>query len=820
MSLNFTNIESRRRFFRLANYIAASQLYLRDNFFLEVPLREEHIKKRILGHWWTVPGINFIYLHLNLLAERYHQKTLLVTGPGHGYPALLSNLYLEGTLGDFYPHYALGRVWMSGVIKDFSWPGGFPSHANPETPGAILEGGELGYSLSTAYGAAFDHPDLLVAAIVGDGEAETGPLATSWHSNKFLNPIKDGAVLPIVHINKYKISGPTLFGSMSRRELENYFIGLGYDPIIVHASDGGIDPFVAMDTSMEYAYLKIQEIQSRARNEWIIQTPRWPVILFISKKGWTGPREFHGKMVEDSFRSHGIPLTEVHDNADQFNALKAWLESYDISELVDETGKPAQDILDIVPSDAYKLGKVSYANGGSMRIPLVCPEIANLAAAVSDENRGEIMQSSTHELGVYLRDIIMLNPKNFRVMSPDETESNKLGVLFDVTKRCFLWPTPPGSENIWPDGRVMEILSEHTLQGWMQGYILTGGHSIFITYEAFAMIVASMVNQYNKFLIQSESIAWRKPVSSMNFVLTSTSWRQDHNGFSHQNPGFVSSQLNNQSPHVRVYYPLDANSTLVILENVLKTTNRINIIVAGKTDLPQFITLEEAQKTLHTGIMELPWAGNNPENPDIVFVATGDYVAQETFAALQILREIAPELHTRCIYVSEISCVCFGAEHSHCLTLEHFEQYFSTKAPIIYSYHGYRQDLEQLLFGHPHANRFEFHGYQANGTTTTPFDMFVRNKSSRYDLVISALQKVQKYKPELVAICEKFEQEFSELLVEHKRYIQEHGDDLPVVKNFTLKFRQSCHSITKFPIPFVTFYEKSNQNHLGEQNSL
>ena len=788
MSSSFDNIDARKRYFRLANYIGAAQLYLRENFLLEKPLTEKHIKTRILWHWWTVPGINFVYLHHNLLAQRHKQKTLLVTGPGHGYPALLANLYIEWTLGDFYPNYKHGKDGMGSVIHDFSWPGGFPSHANPETPGAILEWGELGYSLSTAFGAAFDHPDLLVTAIVGDGEAETGPLAASWQSNKFLNPVHDGAVLPIVHINKYKISGPTLFGSMSRRELENYFIGLGYDPIIVHAGETGVDPFITMDTSMEYAYLKIREIQSRARNDGIIQTPRWPVILFISKKWWTGVHDFHGKMVEDSFRSHGIPLDKVHDDKDQFNALKKWLGSYKVGELVDRKGKPKKDILELVPSDAYKIWKTAYANGGTLRRPLDCPKIEKFAEFVKPSSRWEIKASSAYQLWEYLRDVITLNPRNFRVMCPDETESNKLGAMFEVTKRCFLWPVPPWSENVGPDGRVMEILSEHTLQGWMQGYILTGWHSVFITYEAFAMIIASMVDQYNKFLIQSEAIGWRKPVASMNFILTSTSWRQDHNGFSHQNPGFVSSQLNNQSSQVRVYYPLDANSMLVVMENALKTTNRINIIVAGKTDMPQCMTIEEAKKSLHTGLTELPWAGNKPEKPDIVFVGTGDYVSQEMFAVLQILREIAPQVRTRCVYVSEISCFCFWAEHGHCLSVQHFEEYFWKTVPIIYSYHGYKQDLQQLLFWHPHARRFEFHCYQEHGTTTTPFDMFVRNKSSRYDLAISALRKLEIEKPELKPLCDKYEAEFAELLKEHKKYIHEHGDDLPVVKNFKLKF--------------------------------
>ncbi|HEX9804807.1 MAG TPA: phosphoketolase family protein, partial [Candidatus Dojkabacteria bacterium] len=524
------------KYFRLVNYLSAAQLYLKDNFFLEKELSKEHIKKRILGHWGTVPGLNFIYMNLNLIIKKTNQDMMLIIGPGHGYPALLSNLYVEGTMGEFYPEYKISKESAGKLIKNFSWPGGFPSHANPETPGVVLEGGELGYSLSTAFGTILDNPDLITACIVGDGEAETGPLAAAWHSAKFVNPKESGAVLPIVHINKYKISGPTIYGTMSDEELDHLFRGYGYNPIFLHDQNIFEDGIRVFDD----AYSQIKEIQRLAREENIIDKPKWPVILMISKKGWTGPIEFQGKMIEDSFRSHGIPLEKPQDD-EEFQALKNWLECYNVQELFTDDFQIDSDILDIIPSDEFKMGRNKHANN-EFRYEMNLPQTSDYE--IKFEKDFKTKASSTEELGKYLRDVISMNPESFRIFCPDETESNKLHSLFEATKRGYMWPVPEGSENISKEGRVMEMLSEHTLQGWLQGYTMTGRQGVFISYEAFMMIVASMVDQYSKFLKQSENIKWRKPIPAMNFVLTSTSWRQDHNGFSHQNPGFISAALN------------------------------------------------------------------------------------------------------------------------------------------------------------------------------------------------------------------------------------------------------------------------------------
>lgn len=774
------------KYMRFTNYLGAAQLYLKDNFLLEQPLSKDHIKKRVLGHWGTVPGINFVYANLNLIAKRHSQEIMLVIGPGHGYPGLLSNLYLEGTLGDFYPDYQTSKDGMSNLIKHFSWPGGFPSHANPETPGVILEGGELGYSLSTSFGAAFDNPDLIVTCLVGDGESESGPLAAAWHSNKFLNPIRDGAVLPILHVNKYKISGPTIPGTMSHEELYNLYSGYGYDPIIVD-NDFIYEPMLM---AMEDAYQKIKTIQNEARNSGQFYKPRWPMIVLISKKGWTGPEIVEGKMIEDSFRSHGIPLEDVLHNDEEFEALNNWLSSYRITELLDENYKPLPEILDFIPEDHLLIGKNKHAYGGAIRKPLNLPDISQYSVEVSNNNRAQTYASSTAKLGEFMRDILKENPDNFRIMSPDETESNKLHPLFDVTQRCYMWPTPPGSENIGPNGRVMEILSEHTLQGWMEGYTLTGRHSIFITYEAFAMIVASMIDQYTKFLKQSEAISWREPVPSLNFVLTSTTWRQDHNGYSHQNPGFISAMLNDYSAFVNIHFPVDANMMLTTMERVFTSTNKVNIIVAGKRPLPQYLSLEEASNIMDKGLSHWDWAGHQSDDPDVVFAATGDYATQESLAAIQLLKQMAPDLKTRFVSVNELTCFGIGDQCNICkITNGEFEELFTQDKDIIYSYHGYPEDIKSLVFNHNASTRFKIHGYIEKGTTTTPFDMQVQNRASRYQLMIDAIESAAKVNPLIQAKKMAFENEIHSMLTKHQDYIKEHGEDMPEVTDFKFNFQ-------------------------------
>lgn len=760
--------------------MGAAQLYLRDNFLLTEPLQREHIKQRVLGHWGTVPGLNFIYANMNLLAKRHNQEMMLVVGPGHGYPALLANLYVEGSFGEFYPQYVHSEKGFKNIIRNFSWPGGFPSHSNPETPGVILEGGELGYSLSTAFGACFDNPDLIVACIVGDGEAESGPLSAAWQSTKFLNPKEDGAVLPIVHVNKYKISGPTIFGTMSDHELYEYFKGQGYSPIVV----SGDFLYESMIAASEEAYQQIQNIKNNPDNP----KPQYPVIVLVTKKGWTGPEFVKGEMNEDSFKSHGVPLEHVHTDQSEFMELYEWLSSYNAKELLDENYKPIPEILDLLPPPELRLGMTKHANGGEIMQPLKLPNL-NSVKVTDDGLRTHKGSSSMRVLSDYMREMISMNPTNFRVMSPDETESNRLGSLFEITDRRYNWPVPIGSEHLSPTGRVMEILSEHTLQGWLEGYVMTGRHGIFITYEAFGMIVASMIDQYSKFLKQSQPVHWRKPLPSLNIVLTSNSWRQDHNGYSHQNPGLISSVLNDYAHFIRVHFPVDANMLLATAEEAFSSTNTINMIVVGKTELPQYLTLQEAKQQMTTGTHSWDFVGNNPDEPDVVFTATGDYPTQEILATIQILKEDLPEMNTRFVSVSEITCFGIGDHPIHSkIDDEQFRSVFDIDVPIIYSYHGYPEDIKQLIFNHPESKRFTIHGYKEQGTITTPFDMMVFNDTSRFQLGIEAIEKVVKTKPELAKKGDVVIQKYRDLLAKHYEYIRKHGRDIPEVTDFQLKF--------------------------------
>lgn len=773
-------LHSLHKYLRLVNYMGVAQLYLRDNFLLKEPLQKEHIKKRVLGHWGTVPGLNFVYANLNLLAKRHNQEVMLIVGPGHGYPALLANLYVEGTFGEFYSEYEYSEKGFTSLIKNFSWPGGFPSHSNPETPGVILEGGELGYSLSTAFGACFDNPDLIVACIVGDGEAETGPLSASWQSTKFLNPREDGVVLPIVHVNKYKISGPTVLGTMSEQELYDYFKGQGYSPLIV----SGDFLYESMIVATEEAYQQIQTIKNNPDNP----KPQYPVIILITKKGWTGPQYVKGYMNEDSFRSHGVPLEHTLEDQSEFMELYEWLQSYKVTELLDENYKPIPEILELLPPKDLRLGMTKHANGGEVSKSLILPNL-NSVKVTDDILLSKHGVGNMLVLSDYMRDIISLNRKNFRVMSPDETESNRLGSLFEVTDRRYNWPFPSGSEHIAPDGRVMEILSEHTLLGWLEGYILTGRHGIFITYEAFGMIVASMVDQYSKFLKQSKDVYWRKPLPSLNIVLTSSSWRQDHNGYSHQNPGLISSVLNDYSHFIRVHFPVDANMLIATAEEAFSSTNTINLIIAGKRELPQYLTIPEAKKQMTKGLHSWDFVGNNYENPDIILVATGDYPTKEVIATLQILKEDIPEINTRFVSVSEITCFGIG-DHpiQKKITDEQFIDVFSKDSPIIYVYHGYPEDIKQLIFNHPDSHRFTVHGYQEKGTITSPFDMLVLNKISRYQLGIETIEKVLQARPELKEKGEEIIRKYNSLLAKHHEHIRKYGSDIPEVTDFTFKF--------------------------------
>lgn len=778
MPLN--DISDLKKYLRLVNYLGAAQLYLRANYLLEKKFVKDDVKRRVLGHWGTVPGLNLAYACSNILVRDHKLNAMFMAGPGHGAPAVLANLFVEGSLEEFYPDFTVNKKGVAKLIHDFSWPGGFPSHVNPSTPGGILEGGELGYSIATAYGTVLDNPDLLTICVVGDGEAETATLATSWHSNKFLNPQTSGAVLPILHLNNFKISGPTMLGSMDAHELLNLFTGYGYNPIIVNPENVEED----MVFAMEKAYEQIVSIQKAARENNYIDKPKWPMIIMRTLKGWTGPKSYQGKPIEGSFRAHGIPLPKTQTDDEQFEILKHWLESYKIDELFNKDGTIIDDVLNILPTKDLRMGLNKHANQqveSTLRLPH--KDIYSIKIGP----RGSKLASSMPILALYLRDVIKMNPDIFRIMSPDESESNKLQAIFESTTRAYVWPIPSGSENISKDGRMMEVLSENLLMGWMQGYVMTGRHSIFISYEAFMMIIASMVDQYSKFMAKAKEVPWRKPFPSLNFVLSSNSWRQDHNGFSHQNPGFISSALNNHSSNVNVFFPADANSLIATIEENLSSHDKINIVIAGKTDLPQYLSVDEAKIQGKSGIDIWEWAGHGSENPDVVFVASGDYMTFETLAAIKILREVAPEIKTRFVSISELTGFGIGDNFNKCnIDKDEFNKIFTPDKEIIYAYHGYPEDIKQLIFNHPASTRFHIHGYIEKGTTTTPFDMLVQNQCSRYNLAIDAVNFSEMNNTILKKQGRNHLNYFKALLGKHEIYIHEHGYDMPEVTEFTL----------------------------------
>lgn len=776
-----------KKYLRYTDYIAAAQLYLKDNFLLREELKPEHFKPRILGHWGTVPGLSFIYANLNYLVHKHKCKMIYLAGPGHGAPAVLANVYAEGTMKDFYPEYSLDEKGIGKIIRDFSWPRTpFPSHVTPSVPGSVLEGGELGYSLSTAFGVVLDNPDLIAAAVVGDGEAETAPAAGAWHSDKFLNPRVDGAVLPIVHINGFKISNPTLYGTMSDKELKDHFSGYGYEPIIVKA------PKLTekMIEATEKAYKLIIKIQKKARGtrkKLKHERFRWPVILLRSPKGWGGPKTFKGKVIEGSFRSHGIPISNPHTDKESFDAVKEWLESYKIDELVNRRGCPKRDVSTFVPKGKYRIGSNKHAHGGDIYKKLKLPRLSK--HEVKFKRRGKVEVSSMENSGKYIRDIIKANRKNFRIFCPDEVVSNKLDAVFEVTKRVYLWPTPPEAEHTSTEGRVMEVLSEHNLQGWYQGYLLTGRHGVYVSYEAFMPIVSSMVDQYAKFLKQSRALKWRKPVAGAVYILSSLGWRQDHNGYSHQNPGFISNVLQKHGKFCQIHYPADANSLLVAIEEGLSKTDHITVIVAGKRDLPVWQNRKEALKQSEKGLAIWDWVTNKraAKNPDVVLASAGDYLTQEALFAAKLCKDIVPELKIRYVNVSELTALGLGDYSSpgqYTFTEEGINEYFTKNRPVVFNYHGYTNDLEQILWPYVTSDRFSLHGYKEEGSTTTPFDLKVVNDVSCYHLAIDMIERGSKFnkavarkKKKLIAMLEKS-------LEEHHDYICEHGDDPDYIKNW------------------------------------
>ncbi|NIA01809.1 MAG: phosphoketolase [Nitrospirae bacterium] len=771
-----------KKYLRYTDYIGAAQLYLKENFLLREKLKPENFKARILGHWGTVPGLNFIYASMNYLVSKHKCKMLFITGPGHGAPAVLANLFAEGTLDKFYKKYPVNLKGMGNIIKDFSWPHSpFPSHVTPTVPGSILEGGELGYSLSTAFGSVLDNPDLITAVAVGDGESESGPIATAWHSNKFLNPKTSGAVLPIVHINGYKISNPTLYGTMSDEELTHLFIGYGYEPLIVK----GPNVEAKMLAATESAYKKIRAIQKKARSSKTPPLkPKWPVILLRTLKGWKGVRKYHGHAVEGSFHSHGIPIGHPNKDPDALKTINKWLKSYRINELVDEKGRPKKEVMQFVPKGNLRLGMNKHAIGGSQYKKLKIPRLSKYAVKV--KKRGALQGSSMVEAGKLFRDIIGENKKNFRLLCPDELESNKLSAVFEKTNRAYMWPLSSTDEHMAPDGRVMEMLSEHTLQGWYQGYLLTGRHGVFVSYEAFTTIITSMVDQYAKFLKQAFRVPWRKPIASAIYLNSSLGWRQDHNGFSHQNPSFVSNVLQKHGKFCQIYYPPDINSMLVALKETITSQDKITVIVAGKRPLPQWLTLKEAEEQAKHGIAIWEWVGGKEagKNPDVVLASAGDYLTQEALFAVKMCKDIVPELKIRYVNVSELTAIGLG-DYCHdgvCQTENGVNKFFTKDKPVIFNYHGYVNDIEQILWPYTTSDRFSLHGYREEGSTTTPFDLKVINRVSCYHLAIDMVQQGAKHNKAVAKKKDKILRELRKHITRHQDYICEHGDDPTEVK--------------------------------------
>ncbi len=774
-----------RRYRRAVDYLAAVQVYLKDNVLLEEPLRPEHVKDRLLGHWGTCPGINLIYAHLNRLILDKDANILLVTGPGHGAAANLANMYIEGTVTEYFPEFTRDRGGLDAFVKSFSWPDGFPSHLYPGLPGVIHEGGELGYALATSFGAVLDNPDLICACIVGDGEAETGPTAGAWHSTKFLNPEKDGAVLPILHLNGFKIASPSIFATMNDEELESLFSGYGYGMRIVDYSDALDEDF---SQAVFGAYEAIRAIQSEARSGRMPVRPRWPMIVLRTPKGMGGPKKIDGKTVEGSFRSHQVPGKDIRTNPAHLEAVEKWFRSYKPSELFDENGRPAEDIRALCPAGSRRMAANPHSIGGAIRRPLDLPSLDQYEVAVED--RGRPKSSSMEQLGKYLKDVMVRNreSRNFRIVCPDELESNRLGAVLDETARQYVWPVSEVAEHIAPDGRVLEMLSEHNCQGWLQGYLLTGRHGVFPCYEAFLPIVDGMMNQYAKFLKTSREVPWRKPISSLNYLLTSEAWRQDHNGYSHQGPGFINNLLTKKGHIYRIYLPPDANSLVSTVDHCLKTTDYINLIIANKQPMPQWLSMDEAIEHCRVGASVWRWAGTNDgEDPQVVLCGCGDNLVLEVMAAARILREEAPEWRIRVVVVTRLTVLGIPQKYPPGLDENRFQRLFPLGCPVVFNFHGYTAAIKQLLWERPGSGRFDINGYREEGTTTTPFDMQVRNRTSRYHLVIQAARDVARGYPEVSAKAEDLVKKCEAELRTHREFITREGTDPEAITQWEWK---------------------------------
>ncbi|MBI4082370.1 MAG: phosphoketolase family protein [Candidatus Lambdaproteobacteria bacterium] len=768
-------------YWRAANYIAIGQIYLLDNPLLRTPLLKDHVKPRLLGHWGTVPGLNLIYVHLNRVIRNQDVNVIYVTGPGHGAPGILANTYLEGTYRERYPEMTPDEEGMRKLFRQFSFPGGVPSHTAPETPGSIHEGGELGYSVSHAFGAAFDNPDLIVACVVGDGEAESGPLATAWHSNKFLNPVRDGAVLPILHLNGYKIANPTVLARVSHEELDHLFRGYGYEP---HFVEGDDPPTMhqQMAETLDRVFARIRAIQQAARTQGATERPRWPMIILRTPKGWTCPKEIEGVPVEGTWRAHQVPMSDVFDHPARIKILEQWMKSYRPEELFDAKGGLRAEFAATAPKGDRRMGANPHANGGALLKDLRLPDFRKYGVDV--QRPGETMGEATRALGNYLRDVMKLNAdrRNFRVFGPDETASNRLGALFEVTERTWMADRLPLDDHLSPDGRVMEILSEHTCQGWLEGYLLTGRHGFFSCYEAFIHIIDSMFNQHAKWLkVTRAHIPWRAPIASLNYLLTSHVWRQDHNGFSHQDPGFIDHVVNKKGEVIRVYLPPDANTLLVVADHCMTSRNKVNVIVAGKQPAPQYLDMESAIRHCINGIGIWDWASNDKGGePDVVMACAGDVPTQETLAAVSILRKHAPELKIRVVNVVDLMKLQPPSEHPNGLPDRDYDILFTPDKPIVFAYHGYPWLIHRLTYRRTNK-QLHVRGYKEEGTTTTPFDMAVLNDVDRFHLVNDVVDRV----PKLGYAGAYIKQFVHDRIIDHKEYIRQRGEDMPEIRDWT-----------------------------------
>jgi xylulose-5-phosphate/fructose-6-phosphate phosphoketolase len=766
-------------YWRASNYLAVGQIYLLDNPLLKEPLQREHVKSRLLGHWGTTPGLNFMYVHLNRVIRRDDLDMIYVIGPGHGGPSLVAQAWMEGTYSEVYPNIGPDEEGMKRLFKQFSFPGGIPSHVAPETPGSIHEGGELGYALSHAYGAAFDNPNLIVACVVGDGEAETGPLATGWHGNKFLNPVRDGAVLPILHLNGYKIANPCFLDRIPRAELVKLFEGYGYRPILVEGSDP--EPMhQAMAAAMDDAVADIRRIQSTARSKGFQGRPAWPMIILRSPKGWTCPRKIDGKLCEDYWRSHQVPMGDM-DQPNHVKVLEEWMKSYRPQELFDEDGRLVESLASLPPTGARRMSANPHANGGLLLRDLRLPNFHEYALDV--HTPGSTNAEATRVMGKFLRDVMKLNldHENFRVFSPDENNSNRWQDILEVTNRCYTAEIKPEDDHLSPDGRVMEVLSEHQCQGWLEGYLLTGRHGFFSCYEAFIHIIDSMFNQHAKWLKVCKHIPWRRPIASLNYLLSSHVWRQDHNGFSHQDPGFIDHVCNKKGEFIRVYLPPDANCLLSVTDHCLRSRNKVNVVVAGKQPAPQWLTMEQAVKHCEAGIGIWPWASNDRDgSPDVVMACCGDVPTLETLAAVDLLRTLVPDLKVRVVNIVNLMTLQPPSEHPNGIGDKEFDALFTTDKPVIFAFHGYPWLIHRLTYRRTNHKNIHVRGYKEEGTTTTPFDMCVLNQIDRFNLVRDVIDRV----PKLGERAAYAQQAIREKLIDHRTHICQTGDDLPEIRSW------------------------------------